>query len=223
MKWNLGSNSTPEEIIISSEEEKEEGGVIEKFFINVACGENHCLALTRDGEVFSWGSGRYGQLGHGNLISLDKSDKPKVIEFLQGLKITSIACGAWHSAVISDSGDLYTFGWNNLGRLGISPPPGNNNENNENTVNSAEPSLVEFQGDCNDDFINVVKVACGSAHTVVLTDDNNLLTCGWGKYGQQGQGPGNLSEIYSFTSVIEGKKVIDCYCGRWNTFAIVLE
>ncbi|CAG8815400.1 11225_t:CDS:2, partial [Dentiscutata erythropus] len=55
MKWNLRNNSTPEEIIIQSDEEGDE--VIEKFFINVACGENHCLALTRDGEVFSWGSG----------------------------------------------------------------------------------------------------------------------------------------------------------------------
>ncbi|CAG8547022.1 8200_t:CDS:2, partial [Ambispora gerdemannii] len=33
----------------------------------------------------------------------------------EGLTVTEIACGGWHSAL---SPDLYTFGWNNHGRLG---------------------------------------------------------------------------------------------------------
>ena len=33
---------------------------------SIACGANHCLALTVQGEVFSWGSGEFGKTGHGN-------------------------------------------------------------------------------------------------------------------------------------------------------------
>ena len=72
---------------------------LDPFFINAVCGENHCLALTRDGEVLSWGSGRFGQLGHGVLTN--SLDKPTVIEFFQGLRVKEIACGGFHSAVIT--------------------------------------------------------------------------------------------------------------------------
>ena len=64
-----------------------------------------------------------------------------------------------------DSGDLYTFGWNHFGRLGIF------SEKNS-TVNCAEPSLIEFYGE-NDEELDVLKVACGSAHTVVITGKEN--------------------------------------------------
>ena len=58
-----------------------------------------------------------------------------------------------------DSGDLYTFGWNHFGRLGL---------RKDSVVNCAEPSLIEFYGE-NDEELDVLKVACGSAHTVVIT------------------------------------------------------
>jgi alpha-tubulin suppressor-like RCC1 family protein len=57
---------------------------------------------------------------------------------------------------IKDSGDLYTFGWNQLGRLG-----------KDSVENCAEPSLIEFDVDYED--FSVLKVSCGSAHTVVIT------------------------------------------------------
>ncbi|CAG8507402.1 16524_t:CDS:2, partial [Acaulospora morrowiae] len=189
LKWNLRENLTVEEIIMQSKY-----GLDDYFFTNVTCGENHCLALTQDGEVFSWGSGRYGQLGHGDISSLDK---PKVIEFFQGLKISQIMCGGWHSTAISDSGDLYTFGYNHMGRLGIPQ-----SEMNANLVNYAEPSLIEIGDDT-----NVLKV----------TYDYRLWTCGWGKYGQQGQAFGKLSDKFFFSPVLgdsnsDGIKIIDCYC-----------
>ena len=33
--------------------------------VKVKCGTNHCLALNKNGEVFSWGSGKTGELGNG--------------------------------------------------------------------------------------------------------------------------------------------------------------
>lgn len=41
--------------------------------VAVAVGENHSLALSSDGQVFSWGSNQYGQLG----VPSENSIEPK--------------------------------------------------------------------------------------------------------------------------------------------------
>ncbi|CAJ0759496.1 16768_t:CDS:2 [Entrophospora sp. SA101] len=90
-KWNIKNDNLQEILLPFSPSPP-----LNIIFKKISCGENHCLALTKQGEVYSWGDGRYGQLGHGDFRSLNK---PKVIEFFQGLKVTQIACGGLHSAI----------------------------------------------------------------------------------------------------------------------------
>lgn len=45
-------------------------------------------------------------------------DRPKIIEALQGFEIVDIACGGAHSAAITSSGQLFTWGKGRYGRLG---------------------------------------------------------------------------------------------------------
>lgn len=49
--------------------------------------DGHSLALTESGEVFSWGDGDYGKLGHGNCY---RQKRPKQIEALQGEEVTQV-------------------------------------------------------------------------------------------------------------------------------------
>ncbi|XP_069758562.1 RCC1 domain-containing protein 1-like isoform X5 [Narcine bancroftii] len=79
-------------------------------------GSEHALLLTFDGTVHSWGSGRHGQLGHG---SVKDQAQPRIVEALHGLAMTELAAGTWHSACTSASGDLYVWGWNESGQLGL--------------------------------------------------------------------------------------------------------
>ncbi|KAF9109711.1 RCC1 domain-containing protein 1 [Mortierella sp. AM989] len=67
-------------------------------FERIWAGEAHMLALATDGTLYSWGSGRHGQLGHGDLMSLSI---PKPIESLQGIRIVEAACGASFSVALS--------------------------------------------------------------------------------------------------------------------------
>ena len=64
--------------------------------------------------VYSWGGGSRGQLGHGTLSS---EEKPRLVSALDGMRVSKIAAGGWHSAIISQFDDLYMFGWNESGQL----------------------------------------------------------------------------------------------------------
>lgn len=56
--------------------------LIKKVAVN--SGGKHCLCLSSESEVFSWGEGEDGKLGHGNR---DSYDRPKLIEALSGKKL----------------------------------------------------------------------------------------------------------------------------------------
>ncbi|KAF9910929.1 hypothetical protein EC991_005103 [Linnemannia zychae] len=158
-------------------------------FTRVWAGEAHFLALDQEGTLFSWGSGRHGQLGNGDLVS---KISPEPVEPLEGIRIVDAACGASFSVALSETGDVYTFGLNDHGQLGIGKAERNQEEEKCNT---ALPQVVDFyehishsqQGGFTQIEVNVVQVACGHSHTVVLDDRGRVWSCGWGKYGQLGQ------------------------------------
>ncbi|KAF9373774.1 hypothetical protein CPC16_001659 [Podila verticillata] len=148
------------------------------IFERVWAGEGHFLALSTNGSLYSWGSGRHGQLGHGNLKS---ETKPKCIESLEGIRIVDAACGGSFSIALSEFGDVYTFGLNDHGQLGIGDESESNIGSSDRHAgrNNAYPQLVDFYG-TNDEHdgtpldVSVVKVACGQAHAVCL-DGKHIL------------------------------------------------
>nr|XP_027206485.1 ultraviolet-B receptor UVR8-like isoform X5 [Penaeus vannamei] len=76
----------------------------------VEVGKEHCMALTTDGVVLTWGSGMRGQLGNGEL-SRTSRESPRHYYLLHSL---------WGLALsLSTSGDAYMWGWNESGQLGF--------------------------------------------------------------------------------------------------------
>lgn len=77
--------------------------------IDIAAGLDHSLSATTDGNVYSWGDGHGGNLGHGDQ---ENQSTPRRIEYFSdnGIKAISVCGGAFHSAVISSSNELYLFG-----------------------------------------------------------------------------------------------------------------
>lgn len=61
-----------------------------------------------------------GRAGHGDCHSAcpRNCDKPRLIEALKSRRIRDIACGSSHSAALTSSGELYTWGLGEYGRLG---------------------------------------------------------------------------------------------------------
>ncbi|XP_065185313.1 E3 ubiquitin-protein ligase HERC2-like [Sycon ciliatum] len=85
----------------------------------VSCGKDHVLLLDRLGRVASYGIGSRGQLGHGDVASIDPPAGPRLVEALDGVRCLLIAAGGWHSLALMESGDVYSWGWNESGQLGI--------------------------------------------------------------------------------------------------------
>lgn len=77
--------------------------------IQVACGYHHFLMLTEDGKVYVCGRNEYGQLGFGNRVP---STIPIYLKSLQGIPVMQIACGAYHSLILTVSGNIFSFGRN---------------------------------------------------------------------------------------------------------------
>ncbi len=67
----------------------------------VACGAQFSVALTRAGQVWTWGKGDYFRLGHGSDAHVRK---PQLVELLKTKKIVHIAVGALHCLAVTDTG-----------------------------------------------------------------------------------------------------------------------
>lgn len=77
--------------------------------IDIACGSAHSACITNAGNLFAWGKGRYGRLGHG-----DSEDqlKPKMVEALIGYRVIDVACGSGDAQTlcITDDDSVWSFG-----------------------------------------------------------------------------------------------------------------
>jgi alpha-tubulin suppressor-like RCC1 family protein len=101
----------------------EGGGLGSKKTAAVALGQNHTLAVTDEGDIFSWGNDAFGQLGYTLPKPNVKDDDPvstiprQIFGPLKKEVITGIAASRIHS-VVHTASSLYTFG-KNEGQLGI--------------------------------------------------------------------------------------------------------
>ncbi|KAG0760415.1 hypothetical protein G6F62_004537 [Rhizopus arrhizus] len=145
----------------------------------------HVLCVTTEG-LFGIGSNRFHQLG------THSTSQPVLIEHFEGLDLgqVSLACGPFHSAVVI-GGDLYTFGFQKEGRLGWG-------EKRDEVVDLA----VFLDGKGQGVEVNVIKVACGSCHTIVLDDEGKVWSCGSNKYGQLGR---LTTKDYDLSKVVSRK------------------
>ena len=76
------------------------------FISSIRCGADHTLALSDIGQVFSWGGGSRGQLGHGAGVDICS---PRPIETFRR-RVAMIGCGAFHSVAVTANGSLFCWG-----------------------------------------------------------------------------------------------------------------
>ena len=157
--------------------------------IKIAAGNNHSMAITELGELYTWGEGIYGQLGHG--INNNEQYPKKVEYFYNKFKIIDCKGGAAHTVALTEEGYLFGWGQNdknqlNLGKINTNKPYllllyelDNNltieeykflNENEDK--NNENPNLNIYNNELSTDIeslMKIEKVVCGTWYTVVTS------------------------------------------------------
>ena len=130
----------------------------------------HSLCVTRHGEVYSFGHGQRGRLGHG-----DERERwrPGLIAALSGVPVRSVSAGELHSCVVSEAGVVYSFGDCTLGQTGTT---------SVHAILTPQP-VPGLEG------VAVSELAVGDHHTLIRRQaDGALLAFGKNLEGQLGIG-----------------------------------
>jgi alpha-tubulin suppressor-like RCC1 family protein len=172
----------------------------------VSCGTWHTALITSLGQLYTFGDGTFGALGHGNRES---TFYPKEVESLKGLRTICVSCGVWHTAavievIISQSntscGKLFTWGDGDKYRLG-------HGDRSSKLKPTCVPSLIDY---------NFHKTACGHALTIGLTTSGHIFTAGSSVYGQLG----NPNNDGKYPRLVEeklgGGGVVEVACGSYH-------
>eukprot|EP01080_Neovahlkampfia_damariscottae_P005337 gene5337-9146_t len=134
---------------------------LEDPIISMASGDAHCLFLTSKGDVYSLGETTYGQCG--NFTSIIEQPISK-INFESNEKVIDVKCGLFHSVILTESGNVYGFGFNSEGSLG-------------NGFGPHQEIPILFSHDFLKDM-KFVKIACNSYSTILINDRNQICLCG---------------------------------------------
>ncbi|XP_020233612.1 PH, RCC1 and FYVE domains-containing protein 1 isoform X2 [Cajanus cajan] len=181
----------------------------------VACGEYHTCAVTLSGDLYTWGNGtyNYGLLGHGNQVS---HWVPKRVNGpLEGIHVSYISCGPWHTAVVTSAGQLFTFGDGTFGALG----------HGDRKSVSLPREVESLKG------LRTVRAACGVWHTAAVVEvmvgnssssncsSGKLFTWGDGDKGRLGHGDKEAKLVPTCVALIE-PNFCQVACGHSLTVAL---
>ena len=99
--------------------------------VKVVSGAHHSLALTSDGKVFAWGDAESGKIGR-DLKSRRRNEQAMKIESVGARNAVDVFCGNHASFYLNKKGQLFAWGLNNHGQLGIG-----------HKINTCVPTLVQ--------------------------------------------------------------------------------
>eukprot|EP00347_Sterkiella_histriomuscorum_P023139 403335798 len=134
--------------------------------VQISCGGFHTAVLTSVGDVYIWGRNLQGQCGRSINYNQFMFAPHKLHTDSANKTFRQVDCGDQHTAVVSSTGELYTFGDNSEGQLGIGVEF-------KNTVDRA--ALVTGISE------ETIQVSCGYKHTLVLTNHGTVFGMGTNK------------------------------------------
>lgn len=170
------------------------GGVIA-----IAANGNYSLALTSGGQIISWGSDDFGQLGNGGA----NTDNPSTgsVTGAQNNNVAIVA-GFKHALALQADGTVLTWGDNNAGQLGVGAAT---------AQQTAPVQITSLQ--------NIVALSAGYEHSLALKSDGTLLSWGRDSEGQLGDSTA-LAQQSTPVAVQGSSEIIGIASGIYHNVAL---
>eukprot|EP01105_Mastigella_eilhardi_P008575 TRINITY_DN2077_c0_g1_i2.p1 TRINITY_DN2077_c0_g1~~TRINITY_DN2077_c0_g1_i2.p1 ORF type:complete len:300 (+),score=43.68 TRINITY_DN2077_c0_g1_i2:978-1877(+) len=170
--------------------------------LSLACGYDFSAALLESNDLLMWGGNVNGSCGIGD--ELRNVTLPTKVHKLATKKaaVKTVACGSWHTAAVLWNGELFTWGRNECGQLGLG-----------STLYRSTPKKVNLSGNF------VVAVACGFNNTAALFDNGECWSWGSNIFGQLGTGDTHAA-FYPQQVKLRGKAVA-LSCGFDHAVAVL--
>ncbi|CAL1382369.1 unnamed protein product [Linum trigynum] len=168
----------------------------------------HSIAVSDRGEVYTWGFGRGGRLGHPDFDI--HSGQAAVItprQVLSGIgcrRVRAIAAAKHHTVLATEGGEVFTWGSNREGQLGYTvdtqPTP--------RRVSSIKSKIVA--------------VAAANKHSAVVSDSGEVYTWGCNRDGQLGYGTSNSASNYTprIVEYLKGKVFTGVTAAKSHTIVL---
>ena len=169
--------------------------------IQVSSGNYFTICLSEERLLYSFGINYTGELGIG-YQNLKNYNTPQKITSLK--EVEFIECGVDnHSFCKTLENEIYSWGGNSTGQLGL----GNSRTQNSPMLCSSLSNEI------------IVDIKCGNFHTLVLTSNGDVLSCGDNEFGQLGRNiDGNYSSL--FQKIEELSEIYKIECGFSHSMCI---
>ncbi|WP_264902958.1 chromosome condensation regulator RCC1 [Vibrio sp. STUT-A11] len=180
------------------------------FGHQVSAGGAHSGAIL-EGKLWTWGRNNKGQTGHGYISTLDEDNHPTTPTELavtseeQAVSFVSLAFNQNASIALDSTGQVWAWGDGDGGQLGLGEDDDVLSE--DDVLSPQKISSLE----------NIISVARGYDHTVVLDDLGQVYTFGENDKGQLGN---NSIEDSDFPVKVEISDIIQIEAGSDSTYAL---
>ena len=142
-------------------------------FKAIAAGGFNSLAIKEDGSLWTWGRTEDGKLGLGEDPDMPgypaTSNKNSPVKIPISGKFVSIDIGSWHSVALQDNGDIWSWGHNVTGELGVEEPSGYNSYGAPMLTDRFSPTLMGH---------DYIAIGAGTFNTVAIKKDISVDSCG---------------------------------------------
>ena len=206
--------------------------------LSASCGNEHSLILSKDHTVYSFGNSEDGVLGidlsNKNNVNQFKFNKIDFGEYTN--KIIEISSGTVHNLALTYDGKIFSWGSSQGGQLGLPLEILEKQPNFKDNYYISTPIKVPINNkniNKNENSeINIIRVSCGEAHSLVLTNEGKVYSWGFGSNGQLGLGfcedsfePGeglknSMRYIPEKIEEINNENIVDIKCGK--TFSMFI-